>query len=559
MSERPPPRVHDPELLREIAKWAGTSVDDAAPANDRLAERENSEIFRIAIEQAGDGIALTDNQGRFVFMNELHATMFGYENKDALLGLPWSVLYMPEEMERFAGEVFPLLDGPGKRWRGNAYGVAKDGRTVRQEVSLTILQTGGILCITRDIGARIDADSQRRRLMADLDRAQRMQSVGAVASGLGHDLCNILTAVGSVIDLERSGGADPADSSQRLDSLRQWIDQATRLAQRLHRLGTTGATIGGRTELGASVESAVELVRSGLGPDTRVQVRATDQLASVPVDDSTVAQILVNLVVNARDAGKPGSPIAIEVAAPKAASTFSSPFADLAPARLHRVSAGTMPRGDVALLRVVDQGTGIAPEFLDRVLEPFFTTKSEGKGTGLGLPTVVAAVRDAGGLLEIYSAEGVGTEVRVWLPRLGATPMELIDAGEIVVSVADHELARAIDASLSAAGASLRCCSAHHALLERLGQSKPIAAILVDVATLPEPVGMRLDMLRTLGDGRPLVAIVGEAVDDARVAALKERCDGVLRQPFSGDRLVRALTEILARRVPVRTSNTRAA
>ncbi len=552
---RQPSSVHDPELLREIAKWSGTTVDDLVAAISQTEDRESNEIFRIAIEEAGDGIALTDHQGRFVFMNQLHATMFGYDHKDALLGLPWSVLYPPEEVERFVREVFPNLDGPGKRWRGNAYGVSRDGRSVRQEVSLTILQTGGILCITRDVGARIDADAQRRRLMADLDRAQRMQSVGAMASGLGHDLCNILTAVGSVVALEQLGQGSPEESAQRLESLRQWLTQAKSLAQRLQRLGAPSAAVGGRTELGASVESAVELVRSVLGSDTPLRIRATDELATVPVDDATIAQILVNLVVNARDAGRPGTPVAIEVATPTASTTFSSPFADSGAADVRRVASGSMPRGDVALLRVVDQGSGIPSELIERVLEPFFTTKPEGKGTGLGLSTVVAAVRDSGGLLEIWSASGVGTEVRVWLPRLSNAPLQLVDAGEVVISVGDVELGAALEASLGAAGASLMVCHTHTCLLERLASSQPIAAILVDVATLPEPIGMRMDMLRTLGAGRPLVAIVGEEIADAKVVALRERSDAMLRQPFTGERLVHALTEILARRVPVQAAS----
>lgn len=558
MTDKPDSKVNDPALLREIATWAGQQPDlEFSP--DGTIFRQSNESFRIAIEQAGDGIALTDTQGRFVFMNELHATMFGYENKDALLGLPWSVLYTPEETERFTREVFPLLDGPGKRWRGTAYGVHLDGRTVRQEVSLTILETGGILCITRDIGARIDADAQRRRLLADLDRAQRMQSVGALASGLGHDLSNILTAIASVVDLQRMGGGSAAESAQRLDSLRQWVDQAGRLAQRLHHLGTNRAVVGGRTELGASVESALELLRSGLGVETRLVLRTSDDLAPVPIDDATVAQILVNLVVNARDAGADGAHISIEVATPRTAATFSPPFADVLPEQISSVSAGTMPRGDVALLRVVDQGSGIDADVLQRVLEPFFTTKPEGKGTGLGLPAVVAAVRDAGGLLEVFSVVGVGTELRVWLPRLTAEPMALVDAGEVVVCVGDRDLGRAIDASLEAAGAQLHTCTSHASLLERLGKPAPIAAILVDVATLPEPVGMRLDMLRTLGGGRPLIAMVGGDPERAKLEALKERCDGMLRGPFSGERLVQALTAILAQRVSGRGQKNRAA
>ena len=133
--------------------------------------------------------------------------------------------------ERMMREVFPLLDAPGKRWRGLAYGVSRQGQTVRQEVSLTILDNGGILCITRDIGARIDADAQRRQLRAELDRAQRLQTVGTLASGLGHDLGNILTAIIGVVDTERLEHAENPATTERLNALRRWLDQAGDLAE----------------------------------------------------------------------------------------------------------------------------------------------------------------------------------------------------------------------------------------------------------------------------------------------------------------------------------------
>jgi PAS domain S-box-containing protein len=128
----PPHDLHVPEEMTLEEHEPGTRAGEGSATFNVAA---HVETFRLALEQAGDGIAMTDAAGCFVFMNQRHATMFGYEHEDTLLGQPWSVLYPVEEAERIVRVIFPLLDAPGKRWRGLAYGVSRQGKTVRQEVS----------------------------------------------------------------------------------------------------------------------------------------------------------------------------------------------------------------------------------------------------------------------------------------------------------------------------------------------------------------------------------------------------------------------------------------
>ncbi len=506
------------------------------------------EMFRLALEQAGDGIAMTNAAGSFVFMNQRHATMFGYEHKDALLDQPWSVLYPVEEAERMVREVFPLLDAPGKRWRGLAYGVSRQGKSVRQEVSLTILNNGGILCITRDIGARIDADAQRRQLRAELDRAQRLQTVGVLASGLGHDLGNILTAIIGVVDTERLERAENSATIERLDAMRRWLDQAGDLARRLHRLGAAPPSASPRTEMVAAVESAAELMRSGLGIKAEIRLRTTDALAEVPLDDTTVTQIFVNLIVNARDASPQGAAIDVEVATIRAPAGFSEPFAGRLAGGVPHTSVGAMPAGESVLLRVTDHGAGVAPDTLDRVLEPFFTTKQRGKGSGLGLPMAADAVKDAGGLLQLFSIEGVGTEVRVWLPSVGSEPEDWKPEGKVLVCMADRDLGEVVDTTLREAGMTAHFVASFHQLLGHLASSEATAALVIELTTIPEPTHMRLATIRSLAPDRPLLIITSADQPCQSDRRWQQYADDCLVSPFSAAQLIKKLTNIVADR-----------
>ncbi len=151
-----------------------------------------------AMEASQDGIAITDAEGRYLFLNRAHVEMFGYSSDSELLGQSFTVLYRPEEIEWMMKHVMPTLMRDG-RWSGESVGLAKDGSPVEQDVSLTLNPDGGIICITRDISARRRERAERERLLNELQLAQRREMIGQMAAGLAHDFNNLLAII--------SGGA----------------------------------------------------------------------------------------------------------------------------------------------------------------------------------------------------------------------------------------------------------------------------------------------------------------------------------------------------------------
>jgi nitrogen-specific signal transduction histidine kinase len=383
-------------------------------------------------------------------------------------------------------------------------------------------------------------------LRAELDRAQRLQTVGALASGLGHDLSNILTAIIGVVDTERLACAENVPTTERLNALRRWLDQAGDLARRLHRLGAAPPSASPRTEMVAAVESAAELMRSGLGIKAEIRLRTTDALAEVPLDDTTVTQIFVNLIINARDASPQGAAIDVEVATIRTPAGFSEPFAGRCAVEVPHTSVGAMPAGESVLLRVTDHGAGVAPDTLARVLEPFFTTKQRGKGSGLGLPMAADAVKNAGGLLQLFSIEGVGTEVRIWLPRVDSAPEDWKSKGKILLCMADRDLGEVVDTTLRDAGMTTHLVASFHQLLGHLASSEATAALVIELLTLPDPTHMRLATIRSLAPGRPLLIITSEDQPWQSNHRWQQYADDCLVSPFSAGQLTKKINDLMA-------------
>ena len=209
---------HEFPIELSLAMWPEENGDPAAPAGfaaiirdisaRKLAEAEQgatkADLARqvAAIDASDDGIALTDPEGYFIAMNRAHAVMFGHADASALIGLPWNMLYGPEEAQRISEEVMPELFAQGQ-WRGETQGRKADGSAVEQEVALSLTPEGGILCVTRDVGDRRAMEREKGRLREQLMLAQRQEVVGQLASGIAHDFNNLIAAISGTAELLR--------------------------------------------------------------------------------------------------------------------------------------------------------------------------------------------------------------------------------------------------------------------------------------------------------------------------------------------------------------------
>jgi PAS domain S-box-containing protein len=392
LSRRVPAEGHD-----ELAQL-GSSMNRTLTAFEH--SRRHLSTQAQAMEASADGIGILNDRGEYMYVNRAHARIAGYARAGDLVGKSWKVLYRDEEVARIQRDVMPLLARDG-RWEGEATAVAKDGSAFPQQVSLALLADGGMVCICRDL-------SERRRMEDQLRKKQRMESIGTLAGGIAHDFNNMLTVIlGYGQTLFAKVEHDPALRSQ-VEHIVKSASRATTLTRQLLAFSRKQVLQPRVLDLNTVVRDLEKMLRPLVGDDIVMATACAAGLASVKADLSQIEQVILNLVVNARDALPKGGRVLI---------TTANVDRDLDSDRDREI-----PAGRYVVLAVADNGIGMSPEVLSRIYEPFYTTKEVGRGTGLGLSTVYGIVEQSGGFIAVKSKPGEGTEFRVFLPRVEATP-----------------------------------------------------------------------------------------------------------------------------------------
>jgi len=256
----------------------------------------------------------------------------------------------------------------------------------------------GIVVNARDV-------TERRKLEEQLMRAQRMEAIGTLSGGVAHDFNNILTVIlGHAEVLMQALRSSPAEY-EHLKSIDEASRRASALTRQLLAFSRKQVLQPKVFSLNSLIVDLDKMLRRLISEDIEVQTVTDPQLGSTKADPGQIEQVVMNLVLNARDAMKSGGRITIETANIDLDEDYV------------RGHAGARP-GPHVMLAVSDTGEGISPDVLPHIFEPFFTTKEVGKGTGLGLSTVYGIVKQSGGNVGVYSHPGRGTTFKVYLPRL---------------------------------------------------------------------------------------------------------------------------------------------
>jgi len=384
--------------------------------------------------------------------------------------------------------------------------------------------------------------TEERRLAAQLNQAQKMQAVGQLAGGVAHDFNNVLATVMLSAELLKSEVHDP-DQQVALDRILTAARSATELTRKLLYFARRQPTNPAFVDVPDAVHRVLDLLAGTIGSTIDVDVDV-DGCPPVMIDPTHLEQVLLNLVINARDAMPVGGRLSVSAKRVPVGSRLD----------------GTIVVADSVALVVVDTGVGMSDEVRERALEPFFTTKAAGVGSGLGLSTVHGIVTDAGGLMSIYSELDLGTSVQVELPvaRTGAavaapTPEPPHKGhGERVLVVEDQEHLRASIAEiLTAAGYLVTVSDDGAAALKLLAGDLVVDAVLSDVV-MPGTTGPELAMsLATTQPGTPVILMsgyIGGVLASHGVLAGAT----VLSKPFTGDALLRVVSDALRRPVSER-------
>jgi signal transduction histidine kinase/CheY-like chemotaxis protein len=458
------------------------------------------------IEVIGDGFLIVDRELRVADLNRAAEAIIGRDRAVAA----------GERIDTFLPEWPSTVDGEVRRDLTLA---SPDGPRI-YDVRITPVTSGGerlagYVVVLRDV-------TDHRRLEDDLRQAQKMESVGQLAGGIAHDFNNLLTAI--------IGYAALAEAEQTPGTpVHEWIQQIRRSGERAATLTSQLLAFGRRQtlrpvdlDLNSVVDDIQKMLRRLIGERIDLDVRLAPTLAPVRADRSQVEQVIVNLVVNARDAMPRGGRITI---------------------RTHNEA------GSYAGLTVEDTGEGIAPEILERIFEPFFTTKPLGRGTGLGLATVYGIVKQSGGDIQVHSSPARGARFTVLLPTAASVaraqlPPAAEAAGMVVRAAAashatvliveDDPGVRAFAARvLRDAGSTVfEAENDAEALAIAARGAQPLDLLLTDVV-LPGIDGADLAArLRSLQPGLRVLFMSGYTPEEIAVTAALGSNDLLLKKPF---------------------------
>jgi signal transduction histidine kinase len=490
-------------------------------------------VVRASIQTLLEGVQIIGFDWRYLYLNDA-AERHARRDAADLLGRRMSECYPGIDQT----PVFAVLERVMRSRRPeqilNDF-VYPDGRQGWFELLIEPVPDG-ICILSLDI-------SDKQRAQAELRQAQKMEAVGRLAGGIAHDFNNVLTAMLGYCDLVLARVTDPELAADLLE-IRKAGERAERLTRQLLAFSRKQVLLPEVIDLNQVVLEVHSLLKRLIGADIRLLIDADPQLRRTKADPGQIEQILMNLVVNARDAMPHGGTVRI---------VTKNATLDRAFVLSHPGSVA----GEFVAVAVEDTGHGIASDILPHVFEPFFTTKGPGKGTGLGLPTVYGIVKQSGGYVAVDTREGVGTTVTTYLPvvdepltvSVPRPDVRTVTGTETVLLVEDDESAgELMRKTLTAHGYQmLHARNVWDALAIARGRTAPIDLLLTDIA-MPDMSGPQLAQhvvsmhprIRVLYvSGYPEAAAIGTSTMSAHVSFLPK--------PFGPGELLASVREALDR------------
>jgi two-component system cell cycle sensor histidine kinase/response regulator CckA len=398
--------------------------------------------------------------------------------------------------------------------------------------------------IAQDVTKLMDADEALFQSEARLRQAQKMEAVGRLAVGVAHDFNNLITVIGGYADLSLDDLPADAPARESVQTINEAAQRATALTRQLLAFGRRQVLNPSVVDVNAVVGEMSKLLRRTIGEDIDLDLALAPDLGKARVDASQLEQVVVNLVVNARDAMPRGGRIVVETS-----------NADLDAAYVQKHPGLTA--GRYVLFAVTDTGVGIDEEAMKQIFEPFFTTKPTGRGAGLGLATVFGIVQQSGGHVEVFSHVGRGSTFKVYLPRVDASeatpapapPVTEAPRGgdETVLVVEDDEPMRAlVRRILQRAGYTVLAASSGADLPHVLGGHAGRLDLVVADLVMPGLSGPEVVEKVVAGGWTPRVLYMSGYTDAAVVRhGMITSGTPYLAKPFSAATLLRKVREVL--------------
>ena len=526
-------------LVRDAQKQPVHFIAQIQDITERRQAQEAQLRLITALEQAAESIVITDLEAAIVYANAAFERATGYSRQEALGQNP-RLLKSGRHDAAFYADLWKTLQR-GEVWRGHFINRRKDGTVYEEEATISPVRDGGgkvvnYMAIKLDVTRELELERQFRQ-------AQRLDAIGRLAGGVAHDFNNILAAIMMQAELSAQTTNLSAEVRESLAQICSFAERGASLTRQLLLFSRQQVMQPRNLELNAAVSNIARMLQRIVGENYALAVQLHPDPLPVHADPIMVDQVLVNLVVNARDAMPGGGRVLLETAR----RTF-------APNEVAGIPPATP--GPHVGVRVSDVGCGIAAEILPRIFDPFFTTKEPGKGTGLGLATVFGIVKQHGGTILVDSEVGRGTTFHVFLPALNAAGVpgktqvvaESRRGTEAILLVEDEPDLRALTRMvLERAGYRVIVAANGAEALRLWEQAGDGVSLLLTDLVLPAGIsGAELaTRLQARRPGLRVVFVSGYSVEVAGRPLLPQPGQAFLPKPFSGAELLQMVRRCL--------------
>jgi PAS domain S-box-containing protein len=525
----------DKEILTFVARQLASAVE--IKRNEQALRRSEAR-YRSLVQSSVYGIYRSSLEGRFLDVNPALITMLGYESAEEILQLdPENEVFAHAEEHTRLIEEFRRtgrLDGIEVKWK------RKDSSSVTVRISGRAVSSADE---PADVLEAIAEDVTDRRVLEDQFRqAQKMEAVGRLAGGVAHDFNNLLMVISGYAEVILAGLDFHHPLHEKGRAIQQAADRATTLTRQLLAFSRKQLLELKVVDVNAVVQDMERLLRPLIGENVEFDAQLSPEAAHTRADAGQLEQILMNLVVNAKDAMPNGGKLTMQTQ-------------NIVVDENHRRGQTFIRPGQYVMLSVSDTGMGMDKETQSRIFEPFFTTKEKGKGTGLGLSTVYGIVKQSGGYVLGQSEEGRGTKFQIYLPRVEgiaekhapqSTPA-ILGGSETVLLVEDEESVRQlVRDTLTAKGYRVVEAENGEAGLAAAAQHQGKIDLVITDVVMPG-IGGR-ELIKHLAALRPetKVLYLSGYTEDAIISeGTIERDAAFLQKPFTLKSLSQKVREVL--------------
>ncbi len=477
----------DESLLKAIAA-------DASIVIERTLSTEELERFKRIIDGAFDIITITDREGNIVYVNQAFEMVTGYDRNHAIGKKPniiSSGIHDPGVYENLWERITQ-----GLPWRGEFINRRKDGEFFNvSTIIFPIIGSDG--SITHFVAIQRDT-TEEKKLYEQLLRSQKMEAIGTLAGGIAHDFNNILTSVLGYAELLKSSLSNDSELFRYSDIIEKSAKRGSDLSRKILGITRKEHLEFKPVNLNPVIMETVELLKRSMPKEIDLEIKLDEGLPNIKADYSQISQVILNLVINARDAMPQGGKILIST------SLVGSE---------NGAASGLIPEMGATFVRltVEDMGTGIPKEYQSKIFDPFFTTKDVGKGTGLGLYIVHSIVTNHGGYISLYSEPNKGTRFNAYFPSFLET----------IASVAEEKVLKANGEMVLIIDDEVYICDLYNDVLTKAGYKVLKTTDARESVRIfkenPEIEIVILDIVMPQMNGREVFQILTQLKSDVRV------------------------------------------